>query len=119
MQELKKLKGTIRSEADGSMTFFGHMHDKTEFSLRVTENDVEKNDPFSKEQTTVNGWLFVIQEAQQDSRCYLTLPKPSIKHGKQVVVHEYSLMPRHASINDFKPKRQHGKNKLPIPQEIS
>ena len=52
----------------------------------------------------VDGWLFVQQEAQQGSVVYLTLPKPTIAHGKQIVVRDLQLMPRHGSIDDFKKK---------------
>lgn len=80
------------------------MHDETPFSMVVAEHDVELNDEFTSEKSTVDGWLFVTQEAQQDTRCYLTLPKPTLQFGKQVVVHELQLMPLNAKIEDFRPK---------------
>jgi exosome complex RNA-binding protein Rrp4 len=60
----------------------------------------------------VDGWLHVVQEAQQDTRCYLTLPKPSLQHGRQILAHVLSLMPRVTSINDFKPQKMGGKTKV-------
>jgi len=105
MKKEMKLKGRILL-TDGVMQFTGYLHDKTQFSLYVTEHDVELNEDFTELINCVDGWLFVLQEAKQDTRCYLTLPKATTRFGKQVVVHELDLNPRNLNINSFNPKKQ-------------
>jgi hypothetical protein len=104
-----KLKGRIRLNMDRTLTFISTLHDGTPIELQVDVYDIEQNDPFLDDRLTVDGWLFVVQEAKQDNRCYLTLPKPSLQFGKQVIVHELQLMPVGAILNDFKPQKQGGK----------
>ena len=101
-----KLRGKLKLEANNTVTFMSTIHDGTPFSLTVFNHDYEQNEEFTDEKNLVDGWLFVIQEAQQDKRCYLTLPRPSIVHDKQILVHEFQLMPRSASIADFRPQTQ-------------
>lgn len=96
-----KLKGHIMLENNRSLTFTGEMYDHTPFSLTVDQFDIEMNEEFMPSKRTVRGWLYVTQEAQQGSRVYLTLPKPTIQFGKQVVVHELKLMPRIVTLADF------------------
>ena len=100
-----KLQGRISLEDDNSLTFSSTLYDLTPFSLRVDQNDVEQNDSFIASRT-VDGWLFVIQEAQQSDRVYLTLPKPTIQFGKQVVVRDLQLMPRNVTLADFNPQNE-------------
>lgn len=104
-----KLKGIIQKDND-ALTFHGTLHDNSPFSVNISEHDVVLNEPFTHEKNRVDGWLFIQQEAQQDNRVYVTLPKPSLQHGHHVLVHEYQLMPREASLADFgaqkKPKGQ-------------
>jgi len=99
-----KLRGRILLEDDRTLTFHSTLHDKSAFSMPVDQFDVELNDPFTSSKRTVDGWLMVQQEAQQGSVVYLTLPKPTIAHGKQIVVRDLQLMPRESSIDDFKKK---------------
>lgn len=102
-----KLKGVVHLEKNGIKTFSSKMHDGTEFKVQViSDNDIELNDDLNHENSFVDGWLMVIQEAQQDTRCYLTLPSPSLVHGRQVVVQDWQLMPRSATLDDFKPRKQ-------------
>lgn len=108
MQKKMKLKGRVLKGADGSLTFSSTMHDGTPFNMPVTEYDIETNDAFEPDRMTVDGWLFVVQEAQQDTRCYLTLPKASLQFGRQVVVQDLQLMPLNASIASFNPKTSKG-----------
>lgn len=96
-----KLRGTIYLEDDLTFTFRGEQFDHTPFSLMVDQFDVERNEEFLPSRRTVSGWLFVQQEAQQGDRVYLTLPKPTIQFGKQVVVSALNLMPRNATLADF------------------
>ena len=97
-----KLRGRIYLEDDRKLTFHSMLHDEQTFSMPVDQFDVELNTPFLPSQRWVDGWLFVQQEAQQGSVVYLTLPKPTIAHGKQISVKDLQLMPRYSSIDDFK-----------------
>lgn len=101
-----KLKGRIILNDDTTMTFRSTLYDGTSFSLTVTEHDIEKNAIFRTDRRTVDGWMYVQQESQQDSRVYLTLPKPTLEHGKQILVNEIQLMPRQTSISDFMPEKK-------------
>lgn len=99
-----KLKGRVLKESNGLLTFSSKMHDETPFSMQIDEHDVQLNDEFNSDRNTVDGWLFVVQEAQQDTRCYLTLPKATLQFGKQVVVKDFQLMPLNATLESFNPK---------------
>ena len=103
-----KLKGIVQREADASLTFHGTLHDNSTFEIRVSEHDVELNEPFKRNKNRVEGWLFIVQEAQQFDRVYITLPSPSLQHGHHVLVHELQLMPVNASIADFEAKKPVG-----------
>lgn len=100
-----KLRGQVRLNMDRTFTFLGKLYDGTQFECTVDIHDFELADDFEPGRYTVDGWLFVVQEAQQADRCYLTIPKPSIVYGRQILVNELQLMPRVASINDFKPQK--------------
>ena len=101
MSKEMKLKGYIMLENNRSLTFTGEMCDHTQFSITVDQFDIELNEDFLPSRRRVRGWLYVTQEAQQGSRVYLTLPKPSLQFGKQVTVSEFQLMPRNATLADF------------------
>lgn len=103
-----KLKGTIQLFMDRSMKFFGKLYDGSQFEITVDQHDVELNEEFQPDKLTVEGWCYVVQEAQQADRCYLTLPKPSLAHGRQILVNELQLMPRVSSIADFRPQKTGG-----------
>lgn len=112
MVKLMKLRGQVRLNMDRTFTFISKLYDGSQFTIEnVTLHDFEQSDEFEPDKYTVDGWLFVTQEAKQDTRCYMTLPKPTLAHGKQILVHELQLMPRVASIEDFKPQRMGGKIK--------
>ena len=74
----KKLRGTITLEQNRTMKFHSSLYDGTPFDLTVDQFDVQVNEDFRPSRTTVMGFLFVQQEAQQGDICYLTLPKPNI-----------------------------------------
>lgn len=111
-----KLRGRVYLEDDRTLTFHSMSYDEHPFNMPVDQFDVELNEPFKPSQRWVDGWLFVQQEAQQGSVVYLTLPKPTIAHGKQVTVRDLQLMPRHSSIDDFIGKTPVGQ-KVPAPPE--
>lgn len=104
MQKKMKLKGRVRHE-NGTLHFVSKMHDGTSFTMPVREHDVLLNDPITPEQQTVDAWLMVVQEAQQGSRVYLTLPAATLLYGRQVTVSEFDLMPLNATLAAFNPKK--------------
>jgi hypothetical protein len=108
MQRDMKLTGRVKLEPHG-MVFTGAIYDGTPISVDVTKYDVELSEPLTAEKTTVDAFLYVKQEAKQNNRCYLTLPQPSSQCGRQVTVHELSLMPRSASLSDFRPQKLNAK----------
>ena len=111
-----KLRGRIYLEDDRTLTVHSMSFDEHPFDMPVDQFDVELNEPFKPSQRWVDGWLFVQQEAQQGSVVYLTLPKPTIAHGKQVTVRDLQLMPRQSNIDDF--KKQIVGQKIPVlPEE--
>jgi hypothetical protein len=113
MVKLMKLRGQVRLNMDRTHTFLSSLYDGTPFQVdSINIHDYELNDEFQPDRYTVEGWLYVVQEAQQNTQVYLTLPKPSLPHGRQILVHEFQLMPRSASINDFKPQKMGGKVKV-------
>lgn len=102
----KKLRGTISLESDRSLKFHSNLYDGTKFDLLVDQFDVQINEDFRPSRTTVTGFLFVRQEAQQGDVCYLTLPKPTLNFGKQITVKDLQLMPREVTIESFGPKKK-------------
>ncbi len=104
-----KMRGSVKLELNGSMTFHSVLYDKTPFYLTVGEHDVQLNEQFSPSKQTVEGFLYVDKESQQADRCYLTLPKPTIQFGRQVTVSEFDLMPFGVKLDDFKVKKAVGK----------
>jgi hypothetical protein len=108
MVKLMKLRGQVRLNMDRTFTFISSLYDGTQFELPIDQHDFEQNDDFIPGKYTVDGWLFVTQEAKQADRCYLTLPKPTLQYGKQILVNELQLMPRGLTIDDFKPQKMGG-----------
>lgn len=96
-----KLWGDIIRTPQG-LVFESNHCDGTPFSLPVFEDDVQITGEFEKNKA--QGWLFVIQEGQQDVRCYLSLPRPSLQFGKHITVNQSQLDTRAKSVNDFKPR---------------
>lgn len=104
-QKPMKLRCTITLENDRTFTVNSKMFDGTPFRLVVSEYDIQLNQEFLPSRRTVNGWLYVQHEAEQYERAYITLPKPTINHGHNIVVNKYDLMPRYGvTIDDFKAK---------------
>lgn len=112
-----KLRGTITLEADRSLKFHGNLYDGTPFELQVDQFDVQINEEFRPSRTTVMGFLFVQQEAQQGDLCYLTLPKPTLNFGRQISVKNLQLMPREVTLAAFNPKKKTPVKKKPS-QEV-
>jgi hypothetical protein len=102
MQKQMKLKGRILLNSE--MVYSSSMHDGTPFSMAVDQHDVQLNEELT-EGNTVDGWLFVIQEGQQADRCSITLPKPTLQFGKQIIVKDLQLMPLNITIESFNPKK--------------
>ena len=117
MVAAKKLRGTITLQKDHSLRFNGSLYDKTPFELNVDPFDIQLTEEFMPSKTTVMGYLFVQQEAQQGDICYLTLPKPNIKFGRQITVNSIYLMDRHVTIEAFRPTKKTPPNKSSQPAE--
>lgn len=117
MNRPMKLKGIIQKD-DGVLIFHGSLHDNSPFSIQVDENNIELNQPFTKDKNRVEGWLFIQQEGQQGTRVYITLPSPSLQHGHHVLVHEFQLMPLGATLADFGAKNNKPVGvKIPAPKK--
>lgn len=112
MMRAMKLRGIVQLEKDRSLTFHSNLYDGAPFSVKVSQFDIETNEPFKPSKMRVDGWLFVQQEAQQNDVVYLTMPKPSIQHGHQITVKDIQLMPRDASLADFGAKTKPKGTKL-------
>lgn len=79
------------------------LFDGTEFTVLAMEHEV-LHDDFEAEKSHADGWLMVVQEAQQGNLTSVTLPQPSDQHGRQVSVNKLDLMPRHVDIQAFNPQ---------------
>jgi len=102
MQKDMKLRCLVeRQDNTGRYQCTAKLFDGTEFTVRCFEYEVLVQGEFSENQNQVDGWILVRQEAQQDERVSIKLPQPSDQHGRQVVVSQYSLMPRHVTLEDF------------------
>jgi hypothetical protein len=100
---IKKMKlwGDIINTPSGFIFESSHC-DGSSFSLPVFPDDVQIASEFVKD--VAQGWLYVIQEGQQDVRCYITLPRPSLQFGKHITVNQSQLDSRATSVSDFKPR---------------
>lgn len=102
MQKEMKLKCTVTGMDDsGRYTCVAKLVDGSEFTVQVFEKDVILQGELTEEITNVDGWIFVLQEAQQNNQVSITLPQPSDVHGRQILVDQYQLMPRNATIENF------------------
>ena len=83
MVKLMKLKGQVQLNLNRTYTFISKLYDGTPFTVEaVTMHDFEICDEFEPNKYTVDGWLYVVQEAKQESKVFLTLPKSNINYGK-------------------------------------
>lgn len=104
MTKLMKLSCMISlSETPGMFRATSEMVDGTPFSVKVQPQDLIFNDQLTENRTTVDGWLFVEHVGEQNSKAAITLPAPSLEHGRNVVVSALKLMPRHVTIEMFHP----------------
>ncbi len=85
-----KLKGEVFYR-NGVWTFASTMYDGTPFYIETTDKDIQLMQELDAEYAS-KCVLHVVMEAQQDSRCYLTLPQPSLRHGKQIIVNRGQLV---------------------------
>lgn len=111
MQKQMKLKGQIRLCPERTFSFISSHYDGTPFELPVDLHDVQLNEDLFDDKPVVDGWLYVLVEAQQHDRCYLTLPKPANLYGHQVTVKDLQLMPRDLSLEHFRPQKMGGEDK--------
>jgi hypothetical protein len=99
-----RLLGRVRSDDQGQMIFTSKLHDGTPLSVVVTECDIQLNGTLDEKDNSTSAFLYVVQEAQQDHRCYLTLPKPSVRFGKSVTVHYSLLSSPYTKLENFHPR---------------
>ena len=104
MTKPMKLRGTVKLENDGRLTFHGTQADDSAFNVSVDQFDVQLNEEFLPSKTTVEGFLFVTQNAEQHEICFCTMPKPSLTHGRNISVRKSLLSPRNVNIKDFNPE---------------
>jgi hypothetical protein len=86
-----KLKGELTLQ-DGVLLFTSTHYDGTPFSVKTTEADLQFKELPNDQIEPIECVLYVILEGQQDSRCYLTLPQPSLQYGRQVTVNRGQLL---------------------------
>lgn len=98
-----KLRGTVKLENNGRLTFQGTQADDSAFTVSVDQFDVQLNEEFLPSKTTVDGFLFLTQNAEQHDICFCTMPKPSLTHGRNISVKKSLLSPRNVSLKDFNP----------------
>ncbi len=104
MTKPMKLKGNVKLENNGRLTFHGTQADGSAFEVSVDQFDVQLNEEFLPSKTTVEGFLFLTQNAEQHDLCFCTMSKPSLAHGHNITVKKVMLSPRHVSIKDFNPE---------------
>lgn len=95
-----KLKGRMRLE-NGHMVATCKLFDGGTFKVRAPEHTYGLNDDFQADRDIVDGWVEVTQEGQQGNACYISLPTPSLVHGKNVTVHEYEMFPFNTTLQDY------------------
>lgn len=98
-----RLKGRVKLNDQNKMVFIGNLYDNTQFSLLISEYDVQSNGNLDDKDHSIPAFLFVTQEAQQDNRCYVTLPQPDIRFGRHVMVHQSNLLQPCLKIENFNP----------------
>tara|TARA_B100000941_G_C28429172_1_gene513225 strand:+ start:202 stop:522 length:321 start_codon:yes stop_codon:yes gene_type:complete len=105
MQKEMKLKCRVgRIDDVGRFPCTSKLFDGTEFTVHVLEHDVLLTEELTEDKSHVDGWMLVVQEGQQGDRVAVTLPHPSDKHGRQVTVNQYDVLPRNLSIDSFNPQ---------------
>lgn len=104
MQKEMKLRCRVAPvDQTGRYTCTAKLFDGSTFTMSAFEYDVLRQEP-TDNQSHVDGWILVIQEAKQGDLVSITLPQPSDQHGRRVNVSEYELMPRNATIDSFHPQ---------------
>ena len=98
-----KLKGKIKKNFD-NFIFLGKLCDNSLFSIDVCKREFQLNGEYEELDNSTPALLYVTLQAQQDHRCYIELPKPDIRFGKYVMVHESNLIDRNINISRFNPK---------------
>lgn len=103
----KEMKLRCRVAPQNENGFFpciAKMFDGTEFTLACREYDVliQETDG-NTNPSHLDGWILVMQEAEQGNIVSITLPQPADQHGRRVNVSKHDLMPRHISVQNFNP----------------
>lgn len=108
MERPMKLKCTVAhsEETPGMYRVVGTLYDGTSFVLKTDVHNVLLNDEITAEQSVVEGWLLVTQQAKQGDLVAVLLPSPTLEFGKNVSVNELSLAPINMSIDSFRTYRK-------------
>ena len=102
-----KLSGMVILNQNKTLSFEGQLYDGQTFTVdNLREWDVKTVQNFLPSRTRVSGYMFVMQQAQQNDVCYVTLPRPSLVHGKHVNVKSLYVLPAHQKIEDFNPSKR-------------
>jgi len=105
MQKEMKLRCRVAPvDATGRYPCIASLFDGTSFTVSCFEYDVLRQGEFKENVSHVDGWILVLQEAEQGNLVSVTLPQPSDLHGRRVNVSKYDLMPRHVTIDNFNPQ---------------
>lgn len=113
MKKRMMLKGHVRFDSQQRLVFSSKLYDGTAFEMLVRPQEVELNEPLTEQQSRVDGWLFVTQEAEQGDRRYLTLPQPVLQYGRQILVKDLQLMVPGTTIGAFRPRTVAGTKPTP------
>lgn len=106
MQKEMKLRCRVAPvDQTGRYTCTAQLFDGSTFTMSAFEYDVLRQEEHQKDQSHVDGWILVIQEAKQGDVVSITLPQPSDQHGRRVNVSVYELMPRNVTIDSFNPQK--------------
>lgn len=85
------LKGKVNKNKN-NLTFDGVLYDGTPFSLGIIEADLDLNENLAENVQDFEALLKVDLLAQQDARCSITLPQPTLRYGHQITVNRQQLV---------------------------
>lgn len=107
-KEMKLRCRVAPADQNGLYPCIAQMFDGTDFTVTCQKYDVliqTDGVNFENEPSHLDGWILVMQEAEQGNLVSITLPQPADQHGRRVNVSKFDLQPRHATIDDFNPSK--------------
>lgn len=78
---------------DGQFLCTSQVFDGGSFSFKTDRLHVDLDEPITAEMPEVSGYAIVQQESQMHDAAYITLPHPSIVHGRHLTVKALQLIP--------------------------